>query len=479
MGITRQLPTSRTWRWILVLSLLLVVLYVVVWSTVVSREYAQTLLSALVLPKSALQACRERTVLSARARHECVHTWTRGHCCPPLPALRLVATGNRVVSPRSDARFANATCAEPMSTLDASEHCVAPPPFYAQYTNAYATDFNFGVSILADSHAEKSTLLAVRATVNRLLDWCEQRAMPGVRTILSGLYVRVAVLSCRESRMIRSSSAAAAGGAAPDSPAVLRIESDWSSHPEAAPGVELGGAARGRPTTGVEEILVAANSTCYRQPGVPRRLDVAVEEFFHTIHVLAMQFADPDAFDTIVCLSVRDTRSGLFNPGHLPPGRSGDERVAALMAGFQGDWKETVSTEYFIGAVAIWLGSPNGEMLWDGQAASREILKRRSPEVTCLLLRYFPDVGQTDGNFCTTGSHYDAASDECRRYPGSCFCAAAMTADYLGDAFDTSKCPSLLDVKRATGLVQSTLPGTAADVKCDSCRAPGCGNIFS
>ena len=417
-------------------------------------------------PMSAFDKCAATTVRTAKANQECVKTW-RAACCPPMPPLKLLPSGSEIVDRFTrNSLFDNATCARPMSEEDSSVSCIAPPVFYRQYMNAYVgKNYRLGVPIIADEFASPRTIRTVRTLVLKLIDWCEQRALPFVRNVLSASFVRVAILSCRDTFMDRGQI----------------VDFHWEGHPEGIAGLEIGGGMYDRPTTGVEEARVASGTSCFNKTQA-RTMDVTIEEFFHTIHTVVLEFADPDAHDTIVCLSVRDTLSGVFNPAQIPPAiftkMSDGEKFTTVMRVFGGsDWKGTMSLEYFIGVISIWLGSPNDEISWNG-TASRAIMKKKTPELACLVSRYFPDVGDTDGNFCSTGDFFDPAGKQCRRYPGSCFCGNTMTAEYLGNRLRRTSCESLQIVKEKTGLRSRTLPTTASSVKCYGCRNPGCGEVF-
>ena len=419
-------------------------------------------------------------------------------CCPvPLGPIKLLETGGSIVDPQAadiKERFNNASCAVGKPP---AKSCFSPPSFYRQYTNAYSngSDYRNGIPIMSTS-AQNESLLQVRGHVSLLLKW-SSRIIPNVAEYLNKAYIRVLINPCKY---------------------YADSKNNWAPHPEGDPFRELGGAERRAPSVGSEESGLNVAGGCLASV----RLPVSIEEFFHTIQHVAMMEQDPDAFVAIMCVAARDTSVGLFGTSEnlagvdeggdagngnsssiafdqLPTGLPGEllknlldnfpvpdlvatsaptaaDRFRAVLAEYENDWLTTVSLEYYINAVAVWMGLPFGDFLFvDGtqRTTSRALLKKNLPDVACLVARYFPDVGEEDGEFCAEMQR-SASSVLCKSYPGSCFCSDTMTAQYLGPALNRSRCPTLQQIKEQSGFKDKPLPGNAAHVPCRGCIAEGC-----
>ena len=305
--------------------------------------------------------------------------------------------------------------------------------------------------------AQNETLEQVREYVSLLLKW-SSRTIPNVAEYMNKAYIRVLINPCKN---------------------FDGMSNNWAPHPEGDAATELGGANRPVPSVGAEESGMFVAGGCLQDP----RLPVIIEEFFHTIQDVAMKEQDPDAFVAINCVSARDVSNGLVF-GHLTPSTTTAElRIRAALADYAHDWVSTVSLEYFIGAVSVWMGYPISEddFLFADDASSstgarttsRALLKKNLPDVACHVARYFPDVGEDDGEFCAK-MRASASSSGCQAFPGSCFCSDTMTAQYLGSALNRSLCPTLQQIKEQSGFKDKPLPGNAAEISCRGCLVAGC-----
>eukprot|EP00117_Sycon_ciliatum_P027082 scpid72736/ scgid22083/ len=378
-------------------------------------------------------------------------------CAVSVGPIKLLETGSSIVDPQEadiKERFDNASCAvgkEPALS------CFSPPSYYRQYTNAYnGTDYGNGIPIMS-AFAQNETLEQVREYVSLLLKW-SSRTIPNVAEYMNKAYIRVLINPCKN---------------------FDGMSNNWAPHPEGDAATEQGGANRPFPSVGAEESGMFVAGGCLWYP----RLPVIIEEFFHTIHDVAMKEQDPDAFAAIICVSARDVSSGLVF-GHLTPNTTTAElRIRAALAGFDHDWVSTVSLEYYMGAVSIWMGYPMSryDFLFADDAGSstsarttsRALLKKNLPDVACLVARYFPDVGEDDGEFCAK-MRTNASNSGCQLFPGSCYCSDTMTTQYLGPALNRSRCPTLQQIKEQSGFKDKPLPGDAAEVPCRGCLVAGC-----